>query len=300
MTEGIHFTTERFRPAVTVPGQPEGFNLAPVSPTSHSQGKFALERWANINFEPNEEWLIKHILPRKGLAAIYGPPGSYKSFVAVHLGLMVALGQEWAGRRVNKAPVIYIGAEGAGGLRKRKAGYVRAMPDLPADVDFYLISAAPNLGANPGDLDMLEADIKSAGVKPGMIVIDTTAKAIGAGDENGTGMQAFVGNCEALARRFDCLVLAVHHVGVGEGAQKRMRGHSSFHGALDAQILCEAQKGDLAATLTLQKVKDDASDIRLIAHLVRVVVGQDEDGEEISTLIVDGTAVRCPRQRASR
>ena len=34
--------------------------------------RFKLERWSEITFEPRGEWLIKKVLPRRGLAAIYG------------------------------------------------------------------------------------------------------------------------------------------------------------------------------------------------------------------------------------
>jgi hypothetical protein len=250
---------------------------------------FTLERWADIAFDPKEEWLIKHILPRRGLGAIYGKPGSFKSFVAMHVGLCCALGREWGGRRVHKTSVIYVGAEGAAGLRKRKAGYVEALPDLPADVDFALVSAAPNLGADPGDLPKLIATIEAAGIAPGLIVIDTLAKTLGAADENGAGMTAFVANAGALAQHFRCFVLIVHHVGLAD--EKRLRGHTSLHGALDVQLLCERKTGEFAATLTLQKLKDDESDLRLVATLSRIIVGQDEEKEEASTLIVDDIAI---------
>lgn len=249
--------------------------------------KFRLEPWSEIAYTASEQWSIKRFLPRTGLAAIYGKPGSLKSFVAVHIALCCAAEREWAGRRVSQCPVVYIAAEGASGLRKRKAGYALAWPELPADIPFYLVSAAPNLGADPGDLPSLIADIESSTVVPGLIVLDTLAQTLGAGDENGAGMTVFAKNAAALAARFNALVLIVHHVGHGETAQQRMRGHSSLHGALDAQILCERQEGSLAATLTLQKLKDELSDVRLTALLSRVVVGHDEDGEEISTLIVD-------------
>lgn len=98
-------------------------------------------------------------------------------------------------------------------------------------------------------------------------------------------MTAFVANAGALASRFNALVLIVHHTGLGD--DRRMRGHSSLNGALDAQILCERVDGDLAATLTLQKLKDDASEVRLRARLERVVIAHDEDGDEVSTLVVD-------------
>lgn len=280
MADAILYETKPFQPRTKPQHARNG--RAPDEPR-----KFQLEPWEAIKFAGGEEWAIKRLLPRRGIAAIYGKPGSLKSFVAVHASLSIAMGREWAGRRVSQAPVIYLAAEGAGGLRKRKEGYVRAWPELPADVPFYLISSSPNLGADPGDVQQLISDIEAAGVSPGLIVLDTLAQTLGGNDENGAGMTAFTANASALAERFNALVLIVHHVGLGEGAQQRMRGHSSLHGALDAQILCERQEGAFCATLTLQKVKDELSDVRLTAHLSRVVVGVDQDGEEISTLIVD-------------
>ena len=249
------------------------------------QRRFSLEPWSEIVFEGTEEWLIKRVLPRTGVAVIYGKPASLKSFVAFHITLSCALEWGWSGRRVVRAAVVYVAAEGATGLRKRKAGYVKAYPDLPAEVDFALVSAAPNLGAKSGDLPTLIEAIERAGMSPGLIVLDTLAQTLGGADENGAGMTAFLANAGKLAERFGCLVLIVHHVGHGD--DKRMRGHSSLGGGVDAQILCERQEGSLEATLTVIKLKDDASDVRFTARLSRVVLGRDEDGDEVSTLIVE-------------
>jgi len=282
------------------PREPEGAYRPPGEPASPAHQKFSLEPWRDIAFVVFAEWLIKQFLPLQGLAVIFGKPGSFKSFVALHLALCIALGRPWGRRRVAQRNVVYIAAEGSAGLRKRKAGYQVAQPDLPADLRFALISAAPNLGTDKGDLDALVAAIAAADIKPGLIVLDTLAQTIGAGDENGAGMTAFVSNAGALASRFNALVLIVHHTGLGD--DRRMRGHSSLNGALDAQILCERVDGDLAATLTLQKLKDDASEVRLRARLERVVIAHDEDGDEVSTLVVDAIedvepAASAPRAR---
>jgi hypothetical protein len=82
-----------------------------------------------------------------------------------------------------------------------------------------------------------------------------------------------------------------------------MRGHSSLGGGVDAAILCERQEGALEATLTLVKLKDEASDARFTARLSRVVLGRDDDGGEISTLIVESveeiqTVPRAPAAKS--
>jgi hypothetical protein len=254
-----------------------------IGPSAYS--KFILEAWSQITFDGREEWLVKRVLPRKGVAVIYGKPANLKSFITFHVALSCAVDWAWAGRSVSKAPVVYIAAEGAAGLRKRRAGDVRACPDLPAHVGFALISAAPNLGAELGDLPALTEAIERANVSPGLIVLDTLAQTLGGSDENGARMTAFLANAGRLAQKFDCLVLILHHVGLAD--DKRMRGHSSLAGGVDAAILCERRKGALEATLTLVKLKDEASDVRFVARLSRVVVGYDEDSYEISTLIVD-------------
>ena len=54
-------------------------------------------------------YLIKGLLPDSGLAVIWGPPKCYKSFWSIDVGLHVALGLEYRGRRVQQAAVVYAG-----------------------------------------------------------------------------------------------------------------------------------------------------------------------------------------------
>jgi hypothetical protein len=170
-------------------------------------------------------------------------------------------------------------------LHKRKIGWELAHDGLPDNVPFYVVKVAPNLGAGIGDLKELIASIEAAGVRPGAIAIDTVAQSIGAGDENNTGMVQFAANITALANHFGCLVAAVHHVGLGD--EKRLRGHSSFLGALDVSILSERKEGALSAMLTVMKLKDEESAQKFTVHLARIAIGKDSDGEDVSTLIVE-------------
>jgi AAA domain len=247
--------------------------------------KFKLVDWNDIKFDPNEEWRVEDVLPMRGFGLLYGKPRSFKSFTAIDLSIHVSLGRPWAGKRVEKGKVIYVASEGAAGMRKRIEAYKRKH-NIPRG-DFTLIEAAPNLGIGDGDLSTLIAAVESAGIAPAVIVIDTASKSIGAAEENGAGMAAFVGNAEGLAQHFACLVLAVHHVGLGEDAQKRPRGWSGLGGALDVQILCERTGDEKWTTLTVQKLKDEEDGIIFEARLSRVVVGIDKHGKEASTLIVD-------------
>ena len=91
--------------------------------------KFKLVRFEDIKFVAALEWLVKKLFPRQGVAPIFGPSQTFKSFIFVDLALHVALGWKWAGRKVEQGPAVYIAAENAAGTRKRKAGFELAHAD---------------------------------------------------------------------------------------------------------------------------------------------------------------------------
>jgi hypothetical protein len=233
-----------------------------------------------------EEYIVKGLVPRHGFGVLYGASQSLKSFIAVDLGYHIALGWVWANRRVSPAPVFYVCAEGAGGIRKRISGFLSSHPQHPSEPPFFVMKVAPDLGStNSTDFDRLAATIKATCGRPGLIIIDTLQQCLGGADENGAGMINFIRNAQNLSRMFDCFVLAIHHV--GWSADKRVRGHSSLTGAVDLQILTDRLPNELASTLNVQKVKDGDAGFHMTATLRRVPLWTDRDGEEISTLVVD-------------
>lgn len=136
------------------------------------------------------------------------------------------------------------------------------------------------------DLDALIASVEAVSVEPRLIIVDTLAQTLNGGDENGAGMMTFVGNATALANHFNACVLAVHHVPLAD--DKRLRGHTSLHGGADAQLLTERNGGEWNTTLSLEKLKDEEDGIKLTVRLNRIVIAQDKDGDEVSTLVVGG------------
>jgi hypothetical protein len=267
--------------------------------------KFDLEPWWKIKFEVDQEFLVDGFLPLVGFGVIFGAKSSFKSFIAESICVAVAGGEPWGNRPCEQGPVVYIAAEGSAGFRKRIAGVKHARPDLPSDLPFHLIARAPVLGVGERDAEAIIAAIEAIKLKPRLIVIDTLAQTLGSGDENKEGMVQFVANGTRIAQHFQALVLALHHPGHENG--DRSRGHSSLGGALDVEVRAQRNREQLSALLTVSKLKDDADDFTLSAHLQRVVLGVNKHGREISTLVVDRiedstppvekpSAQRMPRQ----
>ena len=80
----------------------------PVKPTR----RFELVPFDQITFNADPAYLVKDVLPRDGLAVIWGPPKCGKSFWTYDLHMHVALGRSYRGRRVQQGAVIYIACEG--------------------------------------------------------------------------------------------------------------------------------------------------------------------------------------------
>jgi hypothetical protein len=262
------------------------------------QQAFSIKWDADIKRTAGGDYMIKGLIPSRGFGAIYGASGTFKSFVALDMAYHIALGKRWAGRRVSQGVALYIAAEGMGGMTKRVEGFRMAHGNWPDRVPFALMPASPNLGSPKGDLGLLISSIESMDNAPRLIVLDTLSQMLHGAEENGAGMTAFIQNAQALASRFDCFVLAVHHT--GHGPQDRMRGHSSLRGAVDAAIRVERLPDGYSSAVTFEKNKDGKSDITVTATLRTVIVGKDNDGDDVDTLVVasidDGIAPRSERR----
>jgi hypothetical protein len=241
-----------------------------------------IESWDDIEDEP-VEWLIDNVLPKKAFAALYGPPGSYKSFVALDIAEAVATGRAWMGREVQAAgAVLYICGEGFGGIGARiKACKMHNRTQAGAEI--YVIRAAINLRSSAEDFDLLVASIKDlvekTGVQFELVQIDTLARAFGGGNENNSeDMGAFIHNAGRIQRMLGCAMMVLHHS--GKDATKGLRGHSSLLGAVDTQLellkidSAPNPSGPIAGSgiLTISKQKDGQDGVKIGFEMVKVEI----------------------------
>ena len=84
-----------------------------------SEPRYKLLGSADIATLPALEWRVRGVLPATGLAALYGPSGSGKSFLALDLACSIVEGARWFDCRVEAAPVVYICLEGEAGFKLR-------------------------------------------------------------------------------------------------------------------------------------------------------------------------------------
>jgi len=227
-------------------------------------------------------WTIRGLLPKTGLAALYGASGSGKSFLALDMGAAIASGdKEWYGMRVTHCPVTYCVLEGEAGMGKRVAAWkMHTQKDLGDNLRF-VVQAFDVTTAS--DVSELAAAIRAAGGADGLVVLDTLNRAAPGADENSSkDMGEIIANVKALQQLIGGLVLLVHHTGKDE--TKGMRGHSSLFAAMDA-VLYVSNAKDKGPSWGIAKSKDDATGSTHPFRLEQVVVGIDDEGEDITSCV---------------
>lgn len=242
----------------------------------------------DLHSRPALRWRIKGVLPERGLAGLYGPSTSGKSFLAFDMACAIAEGQPWFGHRVIAAPVVYVALEGEAGFRTRSQAWeqhhARKQP-----ANFFMVLQPFNL------ID--EVDALANVVPPGaVVVIDTLNRAAPISDENSSkDMGAILEGAKRLQALTDGLVVVVHHT--GKDATKGLRGHSSLFAALDAAI--EVSRDEEYREWRVAKSKDGADGATHPFRLELKSLGQDEYGDGITSCVItpDTTGVEIRRAK---
>ena len=232
------------------------------------------------NFSSN--WSIKNLLPKTGLAVVYGASGSGKTFLVLDLCIHLSMGEDWRGLKIREVgKVCYVAAEGVEGIKKRLvANSIDANINLES-LDFYILSDSPNLNRDKEDVALIASLKKQGGVD--LIVIDTLAQATPGANENaGEDMGRILERCQNLIKNLNCLVLLVHHS--GKDQRKGARGWSGLKAAADTEIFVSEKNKEICAEVTKQK--DGEAGKKYPFSLKSIDIGKDEDGDSITSCVV--------------
>jgi hypothetical protein len=263
-----------------------GRPLKPLAPPPPE--RFPLVKFNEIKAADGASYLVKGLIPGHGFVVIWGPPKCGKSFLAFDLMMHVALGWHYRDRRVKAGPVVYCALEGAEGFRARAEAFrQKKLNGRSVDAPFFLMASPLSLVADQAAfVQSIRAQLVDK--KPVAVVIDTLNRSLVGSESDDKDMAAYVRAADAIRDAFTCVVVIVHHCGHGG---ERPRGHSSLMGALDTQI---AVKRDAAENIvaTLELSKDGPVGAEIVSRLEPVEVGTDEDGDAITSCVIEPTEAR--------
>lgn len=257
-----------------------------------------LVAWQDLRDEP-VRYLVEGLIPARSFGAIYGKPGSFKSFAALYISMCIATGAECFGRTTTQGPVIYIAGEGQAGLNRRRLA-IQKHYDLSGNIPVYFIKSALNLGTTLEDRDLLIAEIRALNISPSLIVIDTYARNAGGIEENSAKeTMTAVAIMSSLEQETGAAVLLVAHSGKSQDAG--LRGSSAMLAALDTELLCEkvSEGNDRMGRLVLSKSKDSEDGI-VVPFKCELVTLSDIDASNNSLVVVPCEESDLPSRKSGK
>ncbi|WP_318405036.1 AAA family ATPase [Polaromonas sp. SM01] len=255
--------------------------------------RYKLLSAADLRDLPPLAWRVRGVLPAVGLAALYGPSASGKSFLAFDMAAAIAEGRGWFGCRVEAAPVVYAALEGEGGFKLRAQAWEvsrgRELPDsLSMMMQGFTLTA-------PQDVQDLAAVVPAGAV----VFIDTLNRAAPTADENSSkDMGEILQAAKQLQAVTGGLVVMVHHT--GKNAAAGLRGHSSLFAAMDAAV--EVSRDGDRREWKVAKSKDGQDGDTYPFKLQVETLAVDEYGDPVTSCVVlrdtqaqDVRAVKLPQ-----
>jgi len=220
-------------------------------------------RWKFLTIEelqamPPPRWLVQGVLLEDSIAAIFGAPESFKSFLAVDWAMSIAANRSWHGRTVLPGGVLYIAAEGARGLAKRVRAW-KAEHHHADDVPFHLMRNELNLTKESEARAFAKSVVDE--LEPlSLIVIDTLNQTATGADENSAqDMGRYIASMKLLRDMTGATVVVVHHS--GKDRDKGLRGSSALLGGFDTTVeVVRPDPACMGIVVRVQKQKDEERD----------------------------------------
>ena len=234
--------------------------------------------------EPEVEWMVEDLIMARSQCAIYGASGSTKSFLALDMGMHLALGKDWFNYKVYKpVPVLYVACEGGGGFINRINGWIKS--HKLQKPKYFLVDKSVIYPDDKKSIENFIGFYKQKGFRDGMIFIDTlNANASASGlDENGKDMGVITDAFKKIALSLDSAYDVIHHTGKDE--TKGMRGNSSLYASLDTVIYVK-QKHQGSYSWEIDKQREGVTGTKYSYTTEIVETGTDSKGKKVTTLKV--------------
>ena len=225
--------------------------------------------------------LVKGMLREGGLSLWVADPDAGKTTVLQHLGLSVAHGLPFIGRHTVRGAVLLCAFERADDVQGRLDSFYAEHPDLSRDADFYYVNVESRALATQGTANLIVNAIRSSGLEFKLVIIDTLAAALHGDENDSQAIGDFMRAAKFIKNKTNSHVAVAHHY--GKERQRGARGHSKLLGDFDSVF-------SLAdGTIVPEKLKAKKDWVAYYA-IAPVVIGKDEDGDPITSVVMQNAA----------
>ena len=274
---------------------PDDFPIVPVTqpePVTNSPIKL----WtAGDLLEPHDAppFLVDGLIEQGAEASLIGPSKSYKSLFALELGIRVATGTEFFGRKTTQGLVMYLCGEGAGGLRHRLQA-LRHARELDFGQSPFVILPRPFALPTAEGVQLVRNHIAEAekqfNCSLALLVIDTFGR-FNSGEEN-VAEDLYKFFRAASACRGEAALLVVHHTGHGDST--RGRGTSAWEQAVDTEFVASIKEDTETRVFQNTKQKDSEPAAPMFFRLAKHRTDSTRVGQPVHSVVLEPTVMEAP------
>lgn len=234
----------------------------------------------------SKEWILKGLIARGEASSWIAPPGAGKSGLLTAIAVHVGAQQDFHGfRSKGVCGVLYLAFERFLHTRRRMTAYARrGFKNLPICIRPGIINLM-----DPKCVEVITAAMKEAeahfSVPIGLVIIDTFAKGMAAGGGNESEAKdqgRCLGHLQMLRDMTGCHTAIIHHT--GKDVSKGARGSNAQVCDVDVEFTISGDDG--TRSLKVTKANDQPEGKVMAFTIKSEVLGQDEDGDEITVGIV--------------
>jgi hypothetical protein len=209
--------------------------------------------YADMSVLPEPEWLIRGLVQRCSTALMFGKSNSFKSFLAIDLGLSVAAGSAWHGHEVSQGNVLFVATEGANAVGRRRIPAWFEAKGIPVDNRrAFLFPQEIRLDIHAEVASLIEAMKRQGSFS--LVVLDIFGGTMAGSEIEDRTARNWVHGIQRILRETGASVLTVAHTGWQDDTRARM--HTHFWGSFDTRIKVEGDKAALTAKMAIERHKD--------------------------------------------
>lgn len=283
--------------------------LKPWEPEPY-KSKFGAKTAADLSAPARAyPWRIKGILPMHDNVLLMGPSRSGKTFECLDMLMHIHDGKDFAGHKTIAGGIIYLTFEGATGFENRVRAYLTHHGKTAADLhSFAWVTRPPNLYATEDNAKALAKEIAEIAqtfrLPLAAIVIDThNAATRGSSEIKSEDINRILDNYQILTDECHAPLIIIGHT----NAEGKHRGSELLFNNIEAAILVERVYTDLKKGTekrddngrvvrrgVIRKQREGDDHLQWEFVLEPVVIGKDEDGDDIISMVSTEPAQNVP------
>ena len=233
-------------------------------------------------------YIVKGWLSEDTTSIVFGASNVGKSFFCLDMAYHIGANQNWMGCKVRGGSVLYLQTEGGTAFNTRLVALRNKYPEFK-NVKLAVRALPINLFNDENDIAKVKLLIKEISKKHGdvkVLCVDTIARATqGQLEENSNSeFSKFLANLDLIRAETGVHIMLVGHT--GKDLSKGLRGSYSAVAAAETliEITLDSTSNIRSAVTTKQRDMELGKSIDFV--LTREELGQDEDGDEITTCTI--------------